>query len=119
MAHGVEIEFIVLFGSRARGDALEESDYDLLIGLRSDDALRLTDRIGVYQDLVSGKVQVLPYPVSELRQMLDDRNGLVLNALADGIPLYDRGAWEKLREEFRSHLQRGTLVRFPGGWDIR
>lgn len=116
--HEAEIELIVLFGSRARGDALEESDYDLLVGLRSDDRLRLTDRIGIYQDLLTGKVQVLPYPISELRQMLDDRNGLVLNALADGVPLHDRGAWERLRERFRSDVRRGALVRFAGGWDI-
>ncbi len=104
---------------RARGDALEESDYDLLVGLRTEDDLRLTDRIGAYQDLQTGKVQVLPYPVPELRRMLDDRNGLVLNALADGIPLYDRGEWRRLHEEFLGQVQRGALVRFPGGWEIR
>ena len=116
--HAGAIEFVVLFGSRARGDALEDSDYDLLVGLCRADELRLTDRIAVYQDLVTGKVEVLPYPVSELRQMLDDRNGLVLNALADGLTLYDRGPWSDLQAEFRTLLKEGEIRRFPGGWEF-
>lgn len=117
-SRGPDIEFIVLFGSRARGDAVEGSDYDILVGLRTQDGLRLTDRIGLLQDELTGKVQVLPYPVAEVRRMLDDRNGLVLNALADGIPLYDHGAWGSLVADFRACQDRGMIRRFPGGWDV-
>lgn len=117
-SHAPGIEFIVLFGSRARGDAVEDSDYDLLVGLSAEDGLRLTDRIGLLQDELTGKVQVLPYPVAEVRRMWEDRNGLILNALADGLPLYDRGEWGLLVSEFRSCLDRGAIRRFPGGWDV-
>ncbi len=103
---------------RARGDATEESDYDLLVGLREEDGLRLTDRIGLLQDELTGKVQVLPYSRAKVRRMLDDRDGLILNALADGLPLYDRGAWGHLVAEFRACLERGAIRRFTGGWDV-
>jgi len=29
--HGIEIDKIILFGSRARGDSREESDWDVLV----------------------------------------------------------------------------------------
>ena len=43
---GEEVEFVVLFGSMARGDWSAGSDYDLLIGLRGDDGRRFIDRLG-------------------------------------------------------------------------
>ena len=39
--YGDRLERVVLFGSRARGDADEESDYDIAVFLRS-----MSDRIG-------------------------------------------------------------------------
>ena len=39
-----ELEFIVLFGSMARGDWSRGSDYDVLIGLCGEDGKRLLDR---------------------------------------------------------------------------
>jgi predicted nucleotidyltransferase len=42
-AHGVPIHSLVLFGSRARGDADAESDYDVLVAVeRLDRQIRLT-----------------------------------------------------------------------------
>lgn len=109
----------MLFGSRARGDALEDSDYDVLLGLRREDGLRLTDRIGIFQDTVSGKVQVLAYPPSDLQSMMDNFNGLLLEALADGRPLFDRGRWKIMRDEHEARVSRGELLRVEGVWEIR
>jgi predicted nucleotidyltransferase len=116
--HGEDIEFVALFGSRALGDALEDSDYDLLIGLRQEDGLRLTDRIGIYQDLETGKVQVLPYCPSELRIMTEDSNGLLLEALADGFSLFDRGTWKRMQTDHRTRVDLGELRRLGGVWEV-
>ena len=55
-AYGDRIERVVLFGSRARGDHREDSDYDIAVFLRSmddwfDDALRIGElSSGVLRD---------------------------------------------------------------------
>lgn len=112
------MEFAVLFGSRARGDARESSDYDLLVGLRADDGLRLTDRIGIYQDMETGWVQVFPYGPSEVAALEEQGNGLLLEALADGLVLIDRGGWAALRVRFEGRIAAGRWRRFPWGWEI-
>ena len=117
--HQDEIEFVVLFGSRARGDALEDSDYDVLVGLRTEDGRRFVDRIGVFQDTETGKCDAFAYTPFELAEMERDDNLLLLEALADGQPLFDRGAWAAMRERFQRHLDDGRLARTRLGWDIR
>jgi len=117
--HGDEIEFVVLFGSRARGDALEDSDYDILIGLASEDGRRFVDRLGVFQDTETGKCDAFAYAPSELAEMERDDNLLLLEALADGKPLFDRGAWTAMRQRFQGRLAGRTLARTSLGWDIR
>jgi predicted nucleotidyltransferase len=47
--YGNRIERVVLFGSRARGDALEDSDYDVAVFLK-DLADRMPHRAGAYDD---------------------------------------------------------------------
>lgn len=58
---GEELKFLVLFGSVARGDWSWRSDYDLLLGLREADGLRLIDRILRFTPLVEGNVDLFPY----------------------------------------------------------
>lgn len=117
--HGGDVEFVALFGSRARGDALEDSDYDLLIGLRHEDGLRITDRIGIFQDSETGRVHPLAYSPSELRCMMADCNGLLLEALADGRALCDRGSWESMQRAHRARVLSGELRRVDGVWEVR
>jgi hypothetical protein len=40
----------------------------------------------------------------------------VLEAADHGIPLFDRGAWARIREEFHGYLDSGVVERRPGGW---
>ena len=117
--HGERVESVVLFGSRARGDALDASDYDLFLVLRAEDGLRFTDRIGLYQDVLTGKVDVFPYCPSDIAAMEQDSSGFLLEVLADGRPLQDRGAWARLQERFQRRLANGQVERVAGGWKLR
>ncbi|MFQ5827570.1 MAG: nucleotidyltransferase domain-containing protein [Candidatus Methylomirabilia bacterium] len=49
---GEELEFVVLFGSMARGDWSRGSDYDIFVGLRGEDEKRLIDRMFEFSPLV-------------------------------------------------------------------
>src|ERR1700745_4519623 len=87
--YGERIERVVLFGSRARGDAREDSDYDVAVFLRD-----MTDRFAEMDRLadLSTKIIVeddgpfihaMPYPA----RSYDERPPLMLPVRSDGIDL--------------------------------
>lgn len=114
---GEEIEFVVLFGSMARGDWSFASDYDLLIGLRHDDGRRFIDRLGVFSPQ-EGNIQVFPYSRSEWQRMFVEYHPLLLEALAHGIVLWDRGAFAEMRKTFQEWLKSGKVSPWRQGWKI-
>jgi uncharacterized protein len=85
-------EQIWLFGSRARGEATDQSDWDLLVVLpdnADDSALdpltswRLRKNAGVYAD-------ILPCLASDFRGARTITNTLAYEAATAGILLYER-----------------------------
>lgn len=117
-ARGEEIEFIVLFGSMAKGNWSLGSDYDVLIGLTVADDLRLIDRMREFDEISGGYVEIFPYDRPAWERMFAGFNLLFLEALADGIPLFDRDGWARMREQFLDWCADGTLTRLPSGWEI-
>jgi uncharacterized protein len=86
--YGNQLERVVLFGSRARGDARSDSDYDVAVFLKS-----LPDRWAELDRLARLRVQMIdetgaffdakPYPVIALQE----RTPLVHEIRQDGIDL--------------------------------
>lgn len=113
---GEEIEFIVLYGSMARGNWSLGSDFDLLIGLRIDDGKRFLDRVFEYERIAPGPIEPFVYSRGEWQQMWRDLHLTYLEAADYGVPLFDRGAWASLRHEFNRLLATGVVERRPGGW---
>ncbi len=116
---GEDVEFVVLFGSMARGDWSLGSDYDVLIGLRKDDGKRLVERMAEFDRFAEGNIQVFPYSRSEWRRMFSDFNPLLLEALEDGVVLWDRGAFSEMRKVFEGWRKSGKVRRRKMGWEIR
>lgn len=115
---GEEIEFLVLFGSMARGNWSPGSDYDVLLGLRNADGRRLIDRIGEFEALVEGDIQVFPYDRPAWERMFQSFHPLLLEALDHGVVLSDRGSFASMRAVFERWRTNGTLTRLAGGWKI-
>jgi len=116
---GEEIEFVVLFGSMARGDWSLGSDYDLLIGLREDDGKRFIERLEDFSPREGNmNIEVFPYSRSEWQQMFADFHLLLLEALAYGIVLRDRGAFAEMRKTFQGWLKSGKVRPWGHGWKI-
>jgi predicted nucleotidyltransferase len=113
---GEEIEFIVLFGSMARGNWSLGSDYDLLIGLRVDDGKRLLDRIYEFERIAPAPIEPFVYSRSEWMKMWGDLHLTFLEAADYGVVLFDRGGWGKVCEEFERRLRTGSIERHLGGW---
>lgn len=117
--HSETLEFVVLFGSMARGDWSIGSDYDLLIGLNRDDEKRLIDRMAEYCPPPDVDIEVLPYARSEWQRMFAAYHPLILEALESGVVLWDRGGFGAMREEFRGWRETDQVQPWRMGWRIR
>jgi uncharacterized protein len=90
---GNRIERIVLFGSRARGDAAEDSDYDIAVFLndlaagdlagRWRELDRLADLRSEILDETGAFIDAKPYPAGAYR----DRSALMGEIRRDGLDL--------------------------------
>ena len=113
-----DLEFVVLFGSMARGNWSRGSDYDVLVGLRAEDGRRLTDRMGDFESLVDGNIQVFPYDRPGWEQMFRSFHPLLLEALDHGVILFDRGRFATMRDVFRGWRAAGVVTPVSSGWKI-
>jgi predicted nucleotidyltransferase len=97
---------VALFGSRARGDYTQLSDWDLLAVVESGDS-KVEHR---------GVGQVVWLPLDELDEFLE-WSMLVLDAVTDAKPICgDRGKPEYVRKKVEEYARRRGLVRTRHGW---
>ena len=88
-AYGARIERIVLYGSRARGDAHLESDYDIAVFLtdlsnRWQEVRRIADIELALLDETGATVHAMPYPAQSWR---DPASPLMYEIRKDGLDL--------------------------------
>ena len=91
-AFGARVRRVILFGSRARGDALPESDYDVLVvftELVPEEWLRTV--LKLYDAFRGIGVAVEPHPMSELEfeETKGVIGGLAYPAATEGVILYE------------------------------
>ncbi|MFN0074768.1 MAG: nucleotidyltransferase domain-containing protein [Chloroflexota bacterium] len=119
MDHRNDLEFVVLFGSMAHGNWTRSSDYDVLVGLQSEDGQRIIDRMTAFDQYVQGNIEVFPYARSEWQRMISQYHPLYLDALDYGIVLLDRGRFADLRQQFLEWKRDGVVEPLKhGGWRI-
>ena len=116
---GDDLVAVVLFGSRARGEAHESSDWDVLIVARRLPQ-RTLERAFLLKRMLPaehrGEVSVLAKTPEELMAGLPD---LYLDIALDGVILYDTGGNMTERLEFlRALIERKGLRREREGRDL-
>jgi predicted nucleotidyltransferase len=82
---------IILFGSRARGDARPDSDIDLLVEMESD--LPAAERIRAVDRLFTPRVwpmDVVVFTPEEAARQRESRNSLIQTAEREGKVVYER-----------------------------
>lgn len=79
---------ILLFGSRARGDHLEESDIDLIVVSKKFREMPFTDRMSQAYGMWDNKIDLeqICYTPEEFEEM-EHRIGIVQKAVEEGIEL--------------------------------
>jgi uncharacterized protein len=88
--YGERLERVMLYGSRARGDAHEDSDYDIAVFLRgytpgtSTELYRLADLSTAILDETGAFLHALPYPAGFYN---DPRMPLMYAIRAEGVDL--------------------------------
>jgi predicted nucleotidyltransferase len=86
--YGDQIERVVLFGSRARGDALEDANYDIAVFLKSlsndrSEINRLADLRVDFLDATGAFFDTKPFPASDYQ----DCTPLMHEIRRDGLAL--------------------------------
>jgi len=104
----LNVKAVILFGSRARGDWMPWSDYDLLI--IADFKERYLNRISKVLDILKNihlPVEPHPYTISEALEMLRKGNPIIVDALEEGRILYSTAEFEILTKEYEKLKKRG------------
>ena len=86
--YGERIERVVLFGSRARGDAHEDSDYDVAVFLRDmTDRFAEMDRLADLGTVILNETGEFVHAMPHRAGSYDERTPLMLAVRSEGIDL--------------------------------
>jgi len=111
LASRVRLEALVLFGSRARGDALDMSDWDLAVVSSEFEGLNPLERGLRVVDCVMPGVEFVHLTPTELLQ--PRLSYLRCAILEEGVALVDEGAFSTARAQYESLKAEGR-IRFRG-----
>jgi len=113
-AFGSGFAGLVLFGSYARGEAVEGSDVDLLLVLRGLKGLAVrAEAYSIISRRVGKPLTLVDIDVDELSREDLEVTPLLLNILYDGVIVYDElGILRRLKERVAKLVERAQLVRY-------
>ena len=103
-----KVDAIIRFGSRARGDWIPWSDYDILVIAEFQE--KYLDRIARILDLLSDlpvEVEPHPYTLEEAIQMLLRGNPTIVDAIEEGVILYQSPRLKTLLDTYTELKKRG------------
>ena len=110
----LKVRSIVLFGSRARGESLKDSDYDVLIVADGFDGMPFYEREYLVFSRYKGRLYLEPwcYTPREIIESLEKRPRIdIVDAVEHGIVVYDDGFWERIRRRYKG---RWRLTEYGG-----
>jgi len=109
-----QVRAVILFGSRARGNDMENSDVDLCLiadGLPQNVLKRRYPAPLGYKFL-----SVLGFHPDEFITMLKDANPLILDIVSYGKIVYDNGFFKQVEGLFPQVIKKYGLERQERGW---
>lgn len=110
-------EFIILFGSAAKGNFNYRSDLDLLIvtnSLKKD----YFERLYQMQLITPGAIDFFIYNPDEFEQMVSDLRLIAIEALSTGLIIYDEGEGIKYKNYINELLKNNKIQKSERSWKI-
>jgi len=111
---GGRLRAVVLFGSRARGDASETSDHDVFVvadDLPGDVLARHAELRGLLGPIFARLPGPLNFVAKTPAELMSNLSPLVIDVCADGVCLHGQGFFEPLRQKALAALQSAGLSR--------
>lgn len=109
---------IVLFGSRARGDHLLESDVDLVLVARKFEGVPFFDRLGRLLELWEGPYTLEPfaYTPAEFESMFNSHHLTALDCVDNGVELTGSREFARYRARLETLKRQRVLSKDSRGW---
>ena len=118
MKKPIKIRSVVVMGSRARGGWKPWSDVDVLVvaedlpkGLERLEVLRVLE-----EEVVESEVEVRAYTSDEFKEALKGLSLTALDAVSEGVAIYDDGFWEEMERYFKEVKKAYRLRKDKVGW---
>jgi len=108
LKENLSLTAVILFGSRARGDYMKWSDYDILIiaGFEEKYPERIDEVLKILKD-IKIPIEPHPYTLREAIEMLKKGNPTIYDALDEGKILYKTNQFNQLLKLFKKLKQKG------------
>jgi len=108
---------LVVFGSRARGENLNDSDYDILVLSPDFKDLSRPDRIFLLLETWKALKPLEPVAMTP-EEFMQAEGALVWDILDSGLVIWDEGVFEDKRLQFQKRLACGELKKEEGFWSF-
>ncbi len=110
----LDIKFVLLFGSQARGEPRKYSDYDLFL-VASELPYDYWERLALINKDKPVWVDIVAFTQGEVDSLL--YRGLILDALLDGILLWgDRELFTQFRKKAQRYIEEKNLLKTSWGY---
>ncbi|MGQ9719680.1 MAG: nucleotidyltransferase domain-containing protein [Nitrososphaerales archaeon] len=109
---------VILYGSMANGTYGVGSDIDLLI-LSDSLPSNFLERLKLLNEIndATTPIEALAYTTKEFEKMLKKRHPTALDALDEGVVLYDDGYFKQIKKVFRKFKKELGLVKVGDYWE--
>jgi len=115
----LKVRTIVVMGSRARGDWKPWSDVDVLVvaenlprGWSRSDVLQVLD-----DTVIKAEIEVRGFTPDEFLKLLEELSLTALDAMDEGVIVYDDGYWKEAKAKFEEVKKAYELRRIDIGWE--
>jgi len=113
----INAEAVILFGSRARGDSLEESDYDLLIVDKRFKGMNVFERIISVNDAIGWYgIEPIVFTPEEFEGKFTSYSPLALDPVYEGKAIVNDSFLKNYKKKLTNMIKSGQLKRYRGTW---
>jgi predicted nucleotidyltransferase len=108
------LRFAVLFGSRARGDALKSSDYDILLVseyFKGNVIQRISEVLKLWKEKEA--LEPICFTLEEFEAGTRGYNTIVWESLKEGKPIYGANEFMKYKAVFEKAKRLGLIEALP------